>query len=102
VVSVGFNTPLKTRLGTCIYKTLLLHRPDDYIGFTPNCPPHNLQQNCAHGCTKCYGLANNSVNKVSVTLWFCFQRCCKTFYFVGFYQPVLCRQYVLVLWTSCL
>jgi len=24
---------------SCIYKTPLLHRPDDYIGFTPSCPP---------------------------------------------------------------
>jgi len=22
-----------------LYKTSLLHRPDDYIGFTPSCPP---------------------------------------------------------------
>ena len=29
----------KTRLGICIYKTLLLHRPYDYIGFTSRCPP---------------------------------------------------------------
>jgi len=35
-------------LGISIYKTSLLHRPDDYIGFTPGCPPHILQQNCAH------------------------------------------------------
>jgi len=23
----------------CIYKTSLLHRPNDYIGFTPSCTP---------------------------------------------------------------
>jgi len=38
VISVAFKTPLKTRLET-IYKTSLLHRPDEYIGFTPSCPP---------------------------------------------------------------
>jgi len=26
-------------LEICIYKTLLLHRPDDFIDFTLNCPP---------------------------------------------------------------
>jgi len=31
-----------------LYKTSLLHQPNDYIGFTPSCPPHILQQNCAH------------------------------------------------------
>jgi len=35
-------------LGICIHKTSLPHRPDDYIGFTSSCPPHILQQNCAH------------------------------------------------------
>ena len=29
----------KTSLGICIYKTSLLHRPNDYIGFTSSCPP---------------------------------------------------------------
>jgi len=23
----------------CVYKTYFLHRPNDYIGFTPSCPP---------------------------------------------------------------
>ena len=43
VIIVAFKTPLKIRLGICIYETSLLHRPDDYIGFTPSCPPifHN-------------------------------------------------------------
>ena len=27
---------------------LILHRPDEYIRFTPSCPPHILQQNCTH------------------------------------------------------
>ena len=49
VISVVLKTPLETRLGICICKTLLLHRPGDYIGFTPSCSPHILQQNCAHG-----------------------------------------------------
>ena len=48
VVCVAIKTPLEIRLGICIYKTSLLHRPDDYIGL-PSCPPHILQQNCAHG-----------------------------------------------------
>jgi len=26
-------------MGICIHKTSLVHRPDDYIGFTPSCPP---------------------------------------------------------------
>jgi len=34
---------------------------------------------------------------VSVTLWFCLQRRYKTFCFACFYQSVLCRQCVLVL-----
>jgi len=42
------------------------------------------------------------VKNVSVTLWFCLQRRCKTFCFVCFYQPALCRKCVFVLWTSCL
>jgi len=48
VISVALKTPPEIRLGICIYKTSLLHRSDDYIGFTPSCPPHILQQNCAH------------------------------------------------------
>ena len=39
VISLALKTPLKTRLGICIYKTLLLHRVDDHIGFTSSCPP---------------------------------------------------------------
>ena len=39
MISVALKTPLEIRLGICIYKTSLLHRPDDYIGFTPRCPP---------------------------------------------------------------
>jgi len=39
VISFALKTPLQIRLGICIYKTSLLHRPDDYIGFTPCCPP---------------------------------------------------------------
>jgi len=48
VISVAFKTlqNLETRLVICIYKTPLLHRPDDYIGFTPSLP-HISQQNCA-------------------------------------------------------
>jgi len=48
VISVVLKTPLQIRLGICIYKMSLLHRPDDYIGFTPSSPLHILQQNCAH------------------------------------------------------
>ena len=50
MISVAPKTPLEIRLEICIYKTSLLHRPDDYIGFTLSCPPHILQQNCAHDC----------------------------------------------------
>jgi len=39
VISVALKTHLEIRLGICIYKTSLLHRPDDYIGFTQSCPP---------------------------------------------------------------
>jgi len=43
VISAAFKTPLKNKL-----ENLYLHRPDEYIGFTPSCLPHILQQNCAH------------------------------------------------------
>jgi len=49
VISVALKTPLQIRLGICIYKTSLLHRPVDYIAFPPSCLPHILQQNCSHG-----------------------------------------------------
>jgi len=39
VTSVALKTLLKTRLGICINKTSLPHRPDDYVGFTSSCPP---------------------------------------------------------------
>jgi len=48
VIGVDLKTPAEIKLGNCIYKTSLLHRPDHYIGLTPSCPPHILQQNCAH------------------------------------------------------
>jgi len=48
-----------------------------------------------------YGLANNRVRNVSVTLWFRLQPRCKTFCFVCFYQSALCKQCVFVLRTSC-
>jgi len=53
VICVALKTPLKTRLAICVYKTLLLHRVDDYIGFTSSCLPHILQQNCAHASKRC-------------------------------------------------
>jgi len=40
VIFVALKTPQEIRLGICIYKTTLEDRPDDYIGFTPSCPPH--------------------------------------------------------------
>ena len=40
VISVGLKTSLPIRLGICLYKTSLLHWPDDYIGFKPSCLPH--------------------------------------------------------------
>jgi len=49
VISVALKTPLEIKLGICIHKTSLLHQPNDHISFTPSCPPHILQQNCAHG-----------------------------------------------------
>jgi len=39
VIIVAFKTPPEVRLGICIYTTSLLYWPDDYIGFTPRCPP---------------------------------------------------------------
>jgi len=39
MISVALKTPLEIRLRICIYKTSLLHGLDDYIGFTPSCPP---------------------------------------------------------------
>jgi len=43
MTSLAFEKPLYTRLEIRIYKTLLLHQPDDFIDFTLNCPPtfHN-------------------------------------------------------------
>ena len=38
VISVAFKALLERRLGIFIYKTSLLHQPDDYVGFTPSCP----------------------------------------------------------------
>jgi len=42
-------------------------------------------------CTKCYGLVNNSVRKVSITLWFYLQTRYELFSCVCFYQSALCR-----------
>jgi len=39
MICVALKTPLQMGLGIFIYKTSLLHRPDDYIGFTLSCPP---------------------------------------------------------------
>ena len=39
MIGVAVKTPLEIRLGIGIYKTSLLNRPDDYIGFTPSCHP---------------------------------------------------------------
>jgi len=56
VISVALKTPLEIRLGNCIYKTSLLHRRDDYIGFTPSYPPTlynkiapTFAKSCCHG-----------------------------------------------------
>jgi len=39
MISLALKTTLYTRLKICICKTLLLHRPGDFIDFTLNCPP---------------------------------------------------------------
>ena len=41
VVSVALKTPLRNKIENLqpIYKTSILHRPDDYIGFRPSCSP---------------------------------------------------------------
>ena len=39
MISVALKTPPEIRLGVCIYETSLLHRSDNYIGFTPSFPP---------------------------------------------------------------
>jgi len=59
VIRRAFKTSLETRLERCIYKTSLLHQPDDYIGFIPSCLPHILQQNCARviECKATFALA---------------------------------------------
>ena len=49
-------------------------------------------------CTKCYGLANSSVKKVSLALFFYLQHRYKTFCCVSFDQSALCRLYVFVLY----
>ena len=48
MITVALKTPLQVRFAISIYKTSLLHQPDNYIGFTSYCPPNILQQNCAH------------------------------------------------------
>ena len=40
MISVALKTPLQLRLGICIYKTSLLHRPDDYNDSHQAVPPH--------------------------------------------------------------
>ena len=53
MISVAFKTPLKTRLGNCFYKTSLLHRPDEYIRFTPSCPPTLCNKmDCVEQCSQ--------------------------------------------------
>ena len=37
MINAAIKKTLEIRLGICIRKTSLLHRPDDYIGFTPRC-----------------------------------------------------------------
>jgi len=39
MISAALKTPLEIRVEIRIYKTPLLHRPDDNVGFTPSCPP---------------------------------------------------------------
>jgi len=41
VIIVALKTCLEVKLGICIYIYImsLLHQPNDYIGFTPSCPP---------------------------------------------------------------
>jgi len=50
-------------------------------------------------CTKCYGLVNNSVTKVSVTLLFYIQTRYELFCCVCFYQSALCRLCVFLLYA---
>ena len=50
-------------------------------------------------CTKCYGLVNNSVRKVFVTLLFYLQSRYELFCCVCFYQSVLCRLCVFVFYA---
>jgi len=57
VISVALKTPLEIRLGICIYQTSLLHRPDDYIGFPPSCPPTFYNKIAPMTISK-----NNSIN----------------------------------------
>ena len=47
---VALKTPLQIRLGICIYKTSLLHRPDEWwlYWFHTKLSPNISQQNCVH------------------------------------------------------
>ena len=46
----------------------LLHRPDDYNGFTPSSPPQILQQNCAHACDTPKEAQGPTINKTKLML----------------------------------
>jgi len=54
-------------LAICICKTLLLHRPDDFIDFTLNCPLHILQQNVPMAAGKWEHTQNKKTNLVNWT-----------------------------------
>ena len=61
MISVTLKTHLGIRLGICIYKTSLLHQPDDYIGFTSSCPPtFSMTAHSDHYTNKLYKFRRGS------------------------------------------
>jgi len=91
VIGVALKTHLEIRLGICMYKTSLLHRPDDYIGFALSCPPHILQQNCAHRyeCGKYLRKVRLHCLESCRPMWHSMKEVCG----VGWVSFFLCLQY---------
>jgi len=58
-------------LEICIYKTLLLHRPDNFIDFTLNCPPHFATKFCGWSQVLCsvYLLAKDFRKTLHLLPW---------------------------------
>jgi len=48
VIRVALKALLKNKVGNLYLQNFTSASADDYVGFTSSCPPHILQQNCAH------------------------------------------------------